>query len=179
MKQNMNKLKEAAMRFGTIMGLFWIFKLTFFVFGLNNSLFGFIFISLTLMVPFLGFAFTKRYRNSICGGYITFSHAFAFSVMMYFFAALLCAVGHYIYFRFLDNGFLIGEYSKLVSDIKDLKINETEDLTDQMNLILDTISSLTPIKITIQLLSQNIFYSTIISAITAIFVAKRNANQPQ
>ena len=93
-------LQQTAMYFGTLMGLFWIIKFTFLPLGFTIPLLQLLFVLLTFFVPILGYLYARKFRNRYCGGSITFSRAFAFTVLMYLFAALLAAVAHYIYFRY-------------------------------------------------------------------------------
>ena len=97
-------LQQTAMYFGTLMGLFWIIKFTFLPLGFTIPLLQLLFVLLTFFVPILGYLYARKFRNRYCGGSITFSRAFAFTVLMYLFAALLVAVAHSIYFRYIDNG---------------------------------------------------------------------------
>ena len=51
------------------------------------------------------------------GGGISFLHAWVFTVFMYMFAALLAAVAHYIYFRFIDHGYVINTCETMVDTL--------------------------------------------------------------
>ena len=48
-------LQESAMRYGTLMGIFWTLKFVLFPLGMNAPLLLMVFFFLTLMVPVLGF----------------------------------------------------------------------------------------------------------------------------
>ena len=101
-------LQECAMRYGTGMGLLWAFKFMLFPLGLRIPFLQLLFIVLTIGVPFLGYIFAKKFRERHCDGSITFSRAFLFTTFMYMFASLFVAVVHYIYFRYIDGGFVRG-----------------------------------------------------------------------
>lgn len=101
---------QYAMLFGTYLGGYWILKFILFPLGLTIPFLSFLFVGLTLCVPFMGYYYVRMYRNTVCGGGISFLHAWIFTVFMYMFAALLTAVAHYIYFRFIDHGFVINAY---------------------------------------------------------------------
>ena len=120
-------LQQTAMYFGTLMGLFWIIKFTFLPLGFTIPLLQLLFVLLTFFVPILGYLYARKFRNRYCGGSITFSRAFAFTVLMYLFAALLAAVAHYIYFRYIDNGFLIDSYIGQLEAMKPTAISHPAD----------------------------------------------------
>lgn len=112
-------LQECAMRYGTGMGLLWAFKFMLFPLGLRIPFLQLLFIVLTIGVPFLGYIFAKKFRERHCGGSITFSRAFLFTTFMYMFASLFVAVVHYIYFRYIDGGFVFEAYRSILNQFKE------------------------------------------------------------
>lgn len=166
-------LQQTAMYFGTLMGLFWIIKFTFLPLGFTIPLLQLLFVLLTFFVPILGYLYARKFRNRYCGGSITFSRAFAFTVLIYLFAALLAAVAHYIYFRYIDNGFLIDSY---IGQLEAMKPTATEELKESIDQFIEgfsLISSLSPIQLTFQLISQNFLYGTLLALPTALLVMRR------
>lgn len=166
-------LQQTAMYFGTLMGLFWIIKFTFLPLGFTIPLLQLLFVLLTFFVPILGYLYARKFRNRYCGGSITFSRAFAFTVLMYLFAALLAAVAHYIYFRYIDNGLLIDSY---IGQLEAMKPTATEELKESIDQFIEgfsLISSLSPIQLTFQLISQNFLYGTLLALPTALLVMRR------
>lgn len=92
-------------------------KFILFPVGLSVPFLLFLFMGLTLCVPFMGYYYARMYRNQVCGGGISFLHAWVFTVFMYMFAALLAAVAHYIYFRFIDHGYVINTCETMVDTL--------------------------------------------------------------
>ena len=170
-------MNKYAMQYGTYMGIFWIIKFTLFPLGLSVPFLEFFFLILTLLVPFVGYYFTKMYRDRICGGFINFGHAWVFATFMYMFSALLTAVGHFVYFRFMDNGFIVTSYLDMLHAAgKNQAV--TAGLGSSLKQFEETINALgnlRPIEITIQLLSQNVIYGSLLALPTAFFVKKRAA----
>lgn len=117
MTENRGYTQRYAMLFGTYMGGFWILKFILFPVGLSVPFLLFLFMGLTLCVPFMGYYYARMYRNQVCGGGISFLHAWIFTVFMYMFAALLAAVAHYIYFRFIDHGYVINTCETMVDTL--------------------------------------------------------------
>ena len=148
MAENRGYMQRYAMLFGTYMGGFWILKFILFPVGLSVPFLLFLFMGLTLCVPFMGYYYARMYRNQVCGGGISFLHAWVFTVFMYMFAALLAAVAHYIYFRFIDHGYVI---------------NTCETMVD----------TLAQSNITLQMISSNVFWGSILAFPTALFVMRR------
>ena len=107
-------LQECAMRSGTGMVLLWAFKFMLFPLGLRIPFLQLLFIVLTIGVPFLGYIFAKKFRERHCGGSISFSHAFLFTTFIYMFSSLFVAVVHYIYFLYIDGGFVFEDFRHIL-----------------------------------------------------------------
>ena len=90
------------------------------------------------------------------------------------FAALFATIAHYIYFRYMDNGLIVGTYQDMLAQMS--AIASTEEMKaslDQFQQALDIISSLSPLDISIQLITQNIFYCTLLAIPTALLVKRK------
>lgn len=165
-------LRGYAMQYGTYMGIYWILKFIFFPMGLNDNLLGRIFVILTLGVPVLGYVYVRRFRDRYCEGYISFFKAFAFCFLMYMFASILTAVAHYIYFQYIDNGFMIRSFELSLQQAE--KVKYMAPLVERMSAALDVLPQLSPIRLTLELILQNILYAgLLVSFPTALLVMRR------
>lgn len=170
-------LQKYAMRFGTFMGIFWIGKFFLFPLGLEIAILQYVFIALCIYVPFLGYRFAKKYRDDVCCGEISFVHAWVFVTFMYLFASLFTSVGHYIYFQFIDYGYIANTYLLILQESSKVGAPEWKEIIKQMNEAVSVFSSLSPIQIVMHLLSQNMLYCSIISIPTAL-ILKREFAKP-
>lgn len=166
------------MLFGTYMGGFWILKFMLFPVGLSVPFLLFLFMGLTLCVPFMGYYFTRMYRNQVCGGSIGFLHAWVFTVFMYLFAALLTAVAHYVYFRFIDHGYILDVCETAVNTVAQSSLPGIEASVAAYREALETVRLLTPIDLTMQMVSTNVFWGSILALPTALFVMRRRQQEP-
>lgn len=174
MTENRSYLQKYAMHFGTYMGVYWVLKFILFPLGLTIPFLLFLFVGLTLGVPFLGYYYARLYRNKICGGYISFAQAWIFTIFMYLFASLLTAVAHYIYFAYIDGGFVTDTYLNILNEASNSQLASMQPYMEQLQSMIELVGSMTPADITLQLLSQNVFYGTLLAIPTALFVMKRN-----
>lgn len=167
---------------GTYMGGFWILKFIFFPLGLTNPFLLFLFLGLTICVPFMAYYYTKMYRNRVCGGAITFSHAWSFTTLVYFFAALLTFVAHYVYFRYIDHGYILNAYEKIYEALTQSSISELEGYEQPMRDIIALMQTLSPFEYALKLFFQNIEFGVLLAIPTALFVMRRtpatNDRQP-
>lgn len=170
-------LQESAMRYGTGMGLLWSFKFMLFPLGLRIPFLLLLFMILTLGVPILGYVFTKRYRERQCEGSLNFGRAFFFIMFMYMFASLFVSVTHYIYFNFIDDGFIFQYYQDMIDQFRAMSQAGLEASIDQLQEAFNQISQLTALEITLQLISNNIFYGMLMALPTALLVMRKKKNQ--
>lgn len=165
-------LQEGAMRYGTAMGIFWTIKFILFPLGMTNPLLLMLFFFLTLVVPVVGYQFARKYRDRECGGVISYSRAFLFTAFMYMFAALFATIIHYVYFKYIDNGLIVNTYYDMLNQLSAGATGKLETSINQIREALDVIAQLTPVEISLQLISQNIFYCIIIAIFTALLVMR-------
>ena len=161
------------MRYGTMMGIFWTLKFVLFPLGMQSPLLLMAFFLLTLIVPVVGFFLVRQYRDRECNGVLTFSRAFLFTSFMYLFAALFATIAHYVYFRYIDGGLIVNTYQDMLTQMEAIATADMKASLDQFQQALDIIASLSPLEISIQLITQNVFYCTLIALPTALLV-KRN-----
>lgn len=165
-------LQEGAMRYGTAMGIFWTLKFILFPMGMKMPILLMLFFLLTMAVPVVGYLFARKYRDRECEGVISYSRAFLFMAFMYMFAALFATIIHYVYFRYIDNGLIVNTYYDMLNQLSAGATREIETSISQIRQALDVIAQLSPVEISLQLISQNIFYCVIISAFTALVVMR-------
>ncbi len=156
MTENRGYMQRYAMLFGTYMGGFWILKFILFPVGLSVPFLLFLFMGLTLCVPFMGYYY-----------------AWIFTVFMYMFAALLAAVAHYIYFRFIDHGYVINTCETMVDTLAQSNMPGMDSYIATYQEALETARLLSPIDITLQMISSNVFWGSILAFPTALFVMRR------
>lgn len=173
MTESRSSLQKYAMHFGTYMGVYWILKFILFPLGLSIPFLLFLFIGLTLGVPFMGYYYVRIYRDKVCGGSIKFLQAWVFTIFMYLFAALLAAVAHFVYFQFIDQGFIVQTYTTMLEGMSQANTPGMEAYIGQLKEMMTVVSSLTPIDITLQLISQNVSYGTLLGLPTALFVMRK------
>lgn len=181
MTEKKKTFQEHAMRYGTLMGIFWTLKFALFPMGMEAPLLLVAFFALTFIgVPVLGYRFVSLYRDRECQGAINFSRAFLFTASMHMFATLFATVAHYIYFRYMDNGLIVSTYQEMLTQMT--AVATTDDMKaslDQFQQALDIIAQLSPLEISIQLITQNIFYCTMLALPTALLARRSPKNIQQ
>lgn len=167
------------MLFGTYMGIFWILKFILFPLGLTIPFLLFLFAGLTLGVPFMGYYYARTYRNQVCGGSISFPHAWVFTVFMYMFASLLTAAAHYVYFRFLDHGYVVNTVEAMMDAVAQSNLPGMESYISTYRDALEAARNISPIEIAMQMVSSNVTWGALLALPTALFVMKRKKDEAQ
>ena len=106
----------------------------------------------------------RNFRDNILDGVISYWRAYGYSLLTYFYAALLLAAAQYIYFQFIDHGFLLNQYTAMTSSPEFKSMMTLYGIkADEMKLTMDTIATLRPIDIALQFLTTNLFFGIVIS----------------
>lgn len=167
MNENKSLLLKGAMTYGFSLGIYWVIKYLFLIFSTKIPTLGFIYVAMTLAVPFIAYFLTKRYKADI-GGSISFFHAWRFGTMLYFFAALIVSLLHFTFFQFFaPQDFMYNAASQLVDILKNSQM-DTE--------IIESISkmNISPIHLAIQGIFNNVFYGIILSIPVAAILCRNS-----
>ena len=173
MTENRGNLQQYAMLFGTYLGIFWILKFILFPLGLTVPFLLFLFWGLTIGVPFMAYYYVRMYRTHACGGFINFFHGWIFSVFMYMFAALLTAVAHYIYFEYIDQGFVFNTINNVLDEGLRQNLYPDKSTLTMYKEYIEELRSMPSIELCMQIMSMNVFYGSLAAIPIALFVMKR------
>ncbi len=161
MGEDKSFLLRGAMNYGFVMGIYWVIKYVFFILGFSHPTANIVYWSLSCLVPYIAYKMTRRYRENI-GGKLGFFHAWQFGVLLYFFAAILVSLEHYLFYRF------VAPPDLLVKTVSDMEEALKESGASQA--LLDAIKEIhvTPIQMAIQGIFNNVLYGIILSIPVAL-----------
>lgn len=161
MGEDKSFLLRGAMNYGFVMGIYWVIKYVFFILGFSHPTANIVYWSLSCLVPYIAYKMTRRYRENI-GGKLGFFHAWQFGVLLYFFAAILVSLEHYLFYRF------VAPPDLLVKTVSDMEEALKESGASQT--LLDAIKEIhvTPIQMAIQGIFNNVLYGIILSIPVAL-----------
>ncbi len=115
----------------------------------------------------------KHFRDQVSDGIISFSRAYGYSIMTYLYAALLFAVMQFVYFQYIDQGFLVSQYTMQASSPQMQEMMRLYGLTAQdMKFVLENIAALRPIDIALQFFSTNLMMAVFVSLPVALLMKK-------
>lgn len=171
-REEYEQLKAFARIDGALVGAFWIVSFACFIGEFVNPILGVV--SLVTGVSSIVFATLRlrKFRDNILDGAISFRRAFGYGCFTYFYASLLMAVAQFVYFQFMDRGFLIGRYTAAMADKNMAEMmQKVYGITPaDMNIALDTVANLRPIEVALQFLTTNIILGIIVSLPVAAII---------
>ena len=103
------QLKAFARQDGALLSLLWIGGFACYVQGLAYPVLGLASMLLMVVSPFFAAGRLRHFRDYAREGIITFSRGYAYTILIFFYAGLLLAAAIFIYFSFIDDGYLLGK----------------------------------------------------------------------
>lgn len=187
-------IAQYAMNYGAVLGLYYIGKFLLFPLSFKSGFAGLLFVVLTLLAPLLAYRLTKRFRFAYEAPIpkqedtetltesapLNFSRVWSFTLQLFFYASLLVAAIHYIYFTFFDHGAIAMAFNDSLAQMQSATIEGVTDNAswqtqlDSMKQTFDTLAAMSPAQLTLQLFGNNLFWG----CIAALPIAVLNARRP-
>lgn len=150
------QLKAFARQDGALLSLLWIGGFICYVQGLTNPLMGMAALILIATSPFYAANRLRHFRDEAREGCITFLRGYGYIILTFFYAGLLLAAALYVYFAYIDNGYLLGKFMELTNSEEGKQVLQAYGMTEQMNEGLQALSELRPIDYALNMLTINI-----------------------
>ena len=150
------QLKAFARQDGALLAVLWISASLFYLMGLSNSMLGLAGIMLLLYTPFFVGGRLRNFRDYGREGIISFRRGYAYTVMVFFYGGVLLAVAHYLYFAFMDKGFVLSQLSKVISTDEGQQILQQYGMTQAIDQSLQEMATIRPIDYALNMLTVNI-----------------------
>lgn len=163
-REEYEQIKAFARIDGAIMGVMWIISFACFIAQFYMPLLNMVALIFGIASIIVSAIRLRNFRDNILDGVISYWRAYGYSLLTYFYAALLLAAAQYIYFQFIDHGFLLNQYTAMTSSPEFKSMMTLYGIkADEMKLTMDTIATLRPIDIALQFLTTNLFFGIVIS----------------
>ena len=150
------QLKAFARQDGALLSLLWIGGFICYLQGLTNPLLGMAALLLIIISPFYAANRLRHFRDKAREGIISFGRGYAYTILIFFYAGLLLAAVLFIYFNFLDNGYLLGKFTELMNSKENQQVIQMYGLADQLREGLKQLSEMRPIDYALNMLTFNI-----------------------
>ncbi len=157
-------LKATAATEGLYTGLAWVASFACFIGQFANPSLSMASMLIALLSVIFVIIRLRRYRDTKLDE-LPFFKAFVYSLSVFLYASLVMALGQWIYFQFLDQGYMIQEYMKQLQKPEIMEVLKGIEgfKEDDLQFVLDQFNSLRPIDIAFQFLSTNIILGLLLS----------------
>ena len=150
------QLKAFARQDGALLSLLWMGALFCYVKGLTNPLLGMMALVLIVVSPLYAASRLRHFRDYGREGVISFRRGYAYTVLTFFYAGLLLAAALYVYFAFIDQGFLLGKFTEMLHSEEGRQALQTYGMAEQMEAGLKELGQMRPIDYALNMLTINI-----------------------
>ncbi len=172
-----------AMNYALPFGALWIAGLMCFVHFLQLPVLQLVFMAIFVSTPVWGYVLLCRFRDRVCGGIISFTRGYLFSLLVYFYASLLLAAACYVWFQFFDHGAFIDGYLSMLDSpevreaFKEQSVKQMTGGTglDEMRGMLQQMQMASPVAYAANILDLNIFLGLVLSLPASLLAARRTA----
>lgn len=174
------QLKAYARQDGFFLAVLWIASFASYVMGIANSMLGLVALGLAVSTPFFVAGRLRRFRDEGREGTISFRRGYAYTVFVFFYGAVLLAVAQFVYFAYLDHGYLMNTFSEMASSPEGKQMFEQYGMTEMVKDSLSQMASIRPIDYALNILTVNIMVGAVlgvpISLVMQREVVRTNGN---
>ena len=157
------QLKAFARIDGAWLAVLWIGCFAAYVAGLTNPLLQTTALLLVLSTPFFVASRLRKFRNGAREGIISFRRGFAYSLYVFFYGSLLLALAQYVYFAFIDQGYILSKFTEAVASAEGQQVIKTYGMADIVKESIDGFAALRPIDFALNMLTVNLMAGLMLS----------------
>ena len=158
---------------GTYVGILWIASFACYLGGLSSPMLGLVGGILAVASPFFAAKRLIKFRDDIRDGEISGRRSMLYYALMFFYASLLFALAQYLYFAFLDGGYLMREYTSMLSSPEMKQAMQAYGMTaDQLMEGLKEFANTSPIMTALNIMTMNITIGLIFSLPVSLFTRR-------
>ena len=95
---------------------------------------------------------------------------------MFFYGGVLFAIAQYLYFAFMDNGYLLSQFSKMVTSEEAQQMLKQYGMTEMMNESLKEMANIRPIDYALNMLTINISLGFVLGVPISLIMQRTKSN---
>ena len=156
------QLKAFARIDGALLAVLWIVSFACYVAGVANPLYGMMAMLLMVATPFFVALRLGRFRDEARDGIISVARGWGYSGYVFFYASVLMAVAQYIYFAYIDQGYLLQSFATALSTPEAKQMMEQYGISQAMDESMEMMGELRPIDYALNVLTANIMVGVVL-----------------
>ena len=150
------QLKAYARQDGFFLALLWTASFACYILGITNHIMEMLALALAITTPFFVAGRLRKFRDEGREGLISFGRSYAYTIFVFFYGAVLLAVVQFLYFAYMDNGYLLSSFSKMLSTEEGRAMVSQYGMTQMVEEGLAEMASIRPIDYALNILTMNI-----------------------
>ncbi len=165
---------------GLWVGLVWVGSFACIVYGMTSSLTGLMGTIAAIVSPFYAGKRLMKYRDEVIGGSISFLRAMGYYISIFLYASLILALAQYVYFAFIDQGFMANTIDNIMSAPEAKKALDLYGFSQKdIDMSINLLRSINPLEFAINVLSNNIILGFILSIPAGLILKRQKPADPQ
>lgn len=171
------QLKAFARQDGALLSLIWIGALACYVMGFSNPVLLMIALLLMVATPFFVGTRLRHFREVGREGRISFGLGYAYCILTFFYGGLLLAGATFVYFAFIDKGYLITQVSTMFHSAEGKQALQLSGMQHEIEESLRVMSELRPIDYALNLLTSCILQGFFWGLLIALVMRRSQPNK--
>ena len=127
------QLKAFARIDGALLSVMWIASFALYVIGMTKPMMMIGGIIIAVSSPVFTASRVRKFRGIARYGIISFGRAYIYSILTFFYASLLFAIAQFVYFQFIDGGYIISQITEMMSQEPNRQVIQAYGMTDTIN----------------------------------------------
>jgi len=156
---------QHAMQWGLLMGLLML--LNFILSGSDNGVVAALSYLVEGGVIFLTYYATVHYRTTQCDNRITFSAAYSYVLLLFFFGSLLSGVLRLLYMKYIDPTYLDEMYARVLRVVDQMQLDMPEDAQLALEKLMQ------PVRFNMNYMMTDIFLGSLLGLVVAGLCRKK------
>ena len=150
------QLKAYARQDGFFLALLWTASFACYILGITNHIMEMLALALAITTPFFVAGRLRKFRDEGREGLISFGRSYAYTIFVFFYGAVLLAVVQFLYFAYMDNGYLLSSFSKMLSTEEGRAMVSQYGMTQMVEEGRAEMANIRPIDYALNILTMNI-----------------------
>lgn len=162
---------------GLYIGILWIASFACYIGGMSTPLLGTIGGIIAIASPFYAGKRLAKFRDEIRDGIISGKRSMFYYALMFFYASIIFALAQYIYFAFIDGGYLMRQYISMLSTSEMQEALKVYGMNaNEMTQALKEFADSSPIMTSLNIMTMNITIGLLLSLPVAL-ITRRSPRQ--
>lgn len=167
------QLKAFARVDGALLAILWTVSFVCYIVGIAQPMFTMAALLLMVATPFFVGKRLRRFRDEDLGGIISLMRGWGFVVLVFFYGGILLALVQYVYFAYIDQGYLLASFSKALESAETKQVIEMYGMQKTVSESLTLMEQMRPIDYALNVLTMNISIGIILGLPIAAILQKK------